>query len=196
FIASADERFGSITTLRRDGHIVKHIPWSVFKLSELDWSRVRDAAAILADSNAIQQYFSPERQPTLWRALPAIEELQTAWEAKCNNPRYAIYKPAITDSLSKLNKYYSRFDEKPGFILTLGKLFVIRNPNPPESLLTQFTVLYAYYKLTYIKLVWGGEKEQAEERAAHQENYTYFIFANLSFSVLFVLCLYKVNFSF
>ena len=48
FISSADERFGSITTLRRDGRVVKHIPWSAFKLSEVDWIRVRDAAAILA----------------------------------------------------------------------------------------------------------------------------------------------------
>jgi len=48
FIASADERFGSITTLRRDGRVVKHIPWAAFKLSEMDWCRVRDAAAILA----------------------------------------------------------------------------------------------------------------------------------------------------
>jgi hypothetical protein len=48
FIASADERFGSITTLRRDGRVIKHIPWSAFKLSDVDWIRVRDAAAILA----------------------------------------------------------------------------------------------------------------------------------------------------
>jgi hypothetical protein len=43
----------------------------------------------------------------LWRALPAIEELQTAWEAKCDNPRYATYQTAINDGLAKLNKYYS-----------------------------------------------------------------------------------------
>jgi hypothetical protein len=48
FIASADVRFGYITTLRRDGHVVKHIPWSAFKLSEADWTRVQDAMAILA----------------------------------------------------------------------------------------------------------------------------------------------------
>jgi hypothetical protein len=57
----------------------------------------------------------------LWRALPAIEELQTAWETKRDDPKYAIYKPAINDGLAKLNKYYSRFDEKPAFILALCK---------------------------------------------------------------------------
>jgi len=68
----------------------------------------------------IQHYFSPKRQPTLWRALPAIEELQTAWEAKRDNVRYAPYKTALTDGLNKLNKYYSRFDEKPNYVLSLG----------------------------------------------------------------------------
>jgi hypothetical protein len=56
----------------------------------------------------------------LWRALPAIEELQTAWEEKHDKPRYALYRAAINDGLTKLNKYYSRFDEKPSYILGLG----------------------------------------------------------------------------
>lgn len=73
------------------------------------------------DSNRVQQYFSSENVPTLWRALPAIEELQTAWEEKRDNPQYAIYKPAINDGLAKLNKYYSKFDEKPNYILSLSK---------------------------------------------------------------------------
>ena len=32
------------------------------------------------------------------------------------------------------------------------------------------TVLHPYYKLQYIKLAWGGEKEQAEEHAAGNRN--------------------------
>ncbi|KAF8874802.1 hypothetical protein BD779DRAFT_1420492, partial [Infundibulicybe gibba] len=150
FIATADKLHGPITTIRRNGRIVRRIPWSAFKLSNADWGRVLDARNILEDSNRIQQYFSAEKQPTLWRALPAMEELQTAWEDKCKDPRYALYKPAITDGLAKLNKYYSRFDEKPAFILAL--------------------VLHPYYKLTYIKLAWGGEKEQRAEREAGNPN--------------------------
>jgi hypothetical protein len=59
----------------------------------------------------------------LWRALPAIEELQTAWEEKRDDPQYSLYKPAIEDGLAKLNKYYSQFDEKPSYVLGLGKSF-------------------------------------------------------------------------
>ena len=45
---SADQMYGPITTLWRDNHLVKHIPWSAFKMVELDWMRVIDAHDILA----------------------------------------------------------------------------------------------------------------------------------------------------
>jgi hypothetical protein len=109
-------------------------------LNSADWERVVDVATILAvrpqqiycsiqsviaeqDANNIQQYFSAEKRPTLWRVLPALEKLQTAWEKKRDSSRYAIYRDAINDGLSKLNKYYSRFDEKPAYVLALGLFY-------------------------------------------------------------------------
>ncbi|KAF8198603.1 hypothetical protein BJ912DRAFT_845440, partial [Pholiota molesta] len=145
FIASADEIYGPITTLRRNGRLLKHIPWSAFKMLEDDWIRVIDARDILGDSNRIQQYFSSEKQPTLWQALPALEELQSAWEKKRDNEKYILYKPALEDGLAKLAKYYTRLDEKPSFVLAL--------------------VLHPYYKLAYIKLTWGGPEDQEKEIA-------------------------------
>jgi hypothetical protein len=47
-VGSADEMYGPITTLRRDNRLVKHIPWSAFKMVESDWMRVIDARDILA----------------------------------------------------------------------------------------------------------------------------------------------------
>ena len=142
FVSSADHRYGPITTIQCGGQIIKHIPWSAFEFSEKDWGRVKEAAEILAvrehclpfllklillwhckDSNQIQQYFSAEKRLTLWRALPAIEELQTAWEAKRDDERFLAYRTAINDGLAKLNKYYLRFDEKPAYILALGVSF-------------------------------------------------------------------------
>ena len=72
---------------------------------------------MIQDSNQIQQTFSAEKWPTLWRALPAIKELQTA---KHNNPKYSTYQTAINDGLTKLNKYYSRFNEKPAYVFALS----------------------------------------------------------------------------
>ncbi|GLB39419.1 hypothetical protein LshimejAT787_0605810 [Lyophyllum shimeji] len=142
FLSAADELFGPITTIRVDGRVSKHIPWSAFKLQESDWTRVIDAKEILADSNRIQQYFSSESEPTLWRVLPALEELQTHWEEKKDDPHYALYASALDAGLQKLKKYYLLLDTKPVFVLALA--------------------LHPYYKLAYIEHAWGGENEQQD----------------------------------
>ena len=123
FIQSAYTLYGPITTIRRNGHIKKKIPWSAFALTEGDWGRVADVRDILKDSNDIQELFSSEQQPTLWHTLPALEELQTAWEDKQTLPRFLLYQDAINTGLGKLQKYYSHIDTKPVFILSLGTFF-------------------------------------------------------------------------
>jgi hypothetical protein len=56
----------------------------------------------------------------LWRVLPALEELQTAWEEKIEDERFARFHTVIQDGLSKIGKYYSKLDEKPAFVMALG----------------------------------------------------------------------------
>jgi hypothetical protein len=53
--------------------------------------------------------------------LPALEELQSAWEKKRDAPKYVLYRDALADGLAKVGKYYSKLDEKPSFVLALGK---------------------------------------------------------------------------
>ena len=43
--------YGPITTLRRNNRLVKHLPWSAFKLADEDWARVVDARDILGVSS-------------------------------------------------------------------------------------------------------------------------------------------------
>ncbi len=50
FLTSADEMYGPVTTLRRNNRVVKHIPWTAFRLSDVDWIRVIDARDILGVS--------------------------------------------------------------------------------------------------------------------------------------------------
>jgi hypothetical protein len=107
------------------------------------------------DSNRIQQYFSAEKEPTLWRALPAIEELQTAWEAKCHKRSCALYHDTLDDGLKKIRKYYTRFDEKPAYIIALGECSSFLTSN-----YSSYVVLHPYFKLAYIKHAWGGAAEQ------------------------------------
>ncbi|KAG1749057.1 uncharacterized protein EDB91DRAFT_1040623, partial [Suillus paluster] len=150
FVNSADELFGPMTTIRRTGQAVKRIPWTAFSFKTTDWERINDAHAIISDANNIQHYFAHDRQPTLWRAIPALEELQTTWEAKSEAPRFSLYKDAIQRGLAKISKYYCRFDDKLVYVLAL--------------------VLHPYYKLVYIKMAWGGPDEQKTEHEAGNLN--------------------------
>jgi hypothetical protein len=50
FVATADQRFGPITTIRCNGRVEKQIPWTAFTMTDGDWRRVREAADILAVS--------------------------------------------------------------------------------------------------------------------------------------------------
>lgn len=77
------------------------------------------------DSNRVLHHFSADKHPSLYRALPALEDLQSAWESKLKDRRYEIYHDAIRDGLAKLMKYYCRFDEKPAYILALSKFYII-----------------------------------------------------------------------
>jgi len=48
FLTLADELYGPITTLRSNtNQVIKHIPWTAFKMVEQDWVRVVDAHDIL-----------------------------------------------------------------------------------------------------------------------------------------------------
>ena len=87
--------------------------------------------------------------------------MQSAWEKKRDAPKYVLYKDALTNGLEKLQKYYSRLDDKPSFVLALGMILF----SSVICINEIFSVLHPYYKLAYIKMAWGGPEEQAAEIA-------------------------------
>jgi hypothetical protein len=60
----------------------------------------------------VLHHFSADKLPTLYRALPALEVLQSAWEAKLKDPQFEIYHDVLKDGLAKIRKYYCKFNEK------------------------------------------------------------------------------------
>ncbi|KIK91265.1 hypothetical protein PAXRUDRAFT_149879 [Paxillus rubicundulus Ve08.2h10] len=42
FISSVDKLFGPITTIRRNGMVLKHIAWMAFMFKASDWECVND----------------------------------------------------------------------------------------------------------------------------------------------------------
>ncbi|KAG6814853.1 hypothetical protein H0H87_007008, partial [Tephrocybe sp. NHM501043] len=121
FLNGADELFGPITTLRKKGQIVKHIEWATFKLVDEDWACVGNTRDILTDANNIQQVFSSDKHPTLWRALPALKQLLSTWEKKKDDPHYALYIEALEAGIAKILKYYLMLDTKSAFMAWGGE---------------------------------------------------------------------------
>ncbi|KAG2131105.1 hypothetical protein BD769DRAFT_1355427 [Suillus cothurnatus] len=142
FINSADELFSPITTIQCSG-LTKHIPWSAFAFGSSDWDCVEDTCVIISVCSFLYQ-------PTLWHAIPAFKELKMVWEWKHNMPKYELYQVALQKGLERVNKYYQKMDEKCEYVLVL--------------------VLHPYYKLEYIKMTWGGHKEQEHECTANNLN--------------------------
>lgn len=95
----------------------------------------------------------------LWRALPALEELQSAWEKRRSNPKYGLYHNALTDGLEKLRKYYSRLDEKPSFVLALGKTFILS-----LNQMTDKPFKYSIHITNWLILNWLGVDLRSKPR--------------------------------
>ncbi|KAG6912135.1 hypothetical protein DXG01_017119, partial [Tephrocybe rancida] len=105
--------------LQKNGQVLRHIEWSAFKLLNNDWAHVTDVRDILADANNIQQVFSSDKHPTLWRALPGLKQLLSAWEKKKADPHYALHAKALEAGIAKILKYYLMLDQRPAFVLAL-----------------------------------------------------------------------------
>jgi hypothetical protein len=152
-----------MTVIRKNGRIVKKIPWMGFRLEQADWDRVLLCVHILADANLYQQVFSSEKSPTLYRAIPALESLCSKWELKAKDSRYKIYHSALASGISKLAKYYAKLSDSTAYVLGLG---MCGRVSLAAALLTHSTVLHPYYAFAYIDRMWDGEAEMERQ---HQE---------------------------
>ena len=91
-----------------------------------------------------------------------IEELQTRWETKRDDPRFESYANALQDGLDKILKYYTSFDNKPAFVLSLRKFTSLISRSGTSIL----AVLHPYYGFPYIAHQWGGDEERENNIAA------------------------------
>lgn len=96
FVTSADAMYGPITTLRRDNRLVKHIPWSAFKMSDRDWTRVIDARDILGVSSF---NFTSATTSNIFPSIRILIEFNSTFPLKSNQhsgvhfPLSKSYKP-------------------------------------------------------------------------------------------------------
>jgi hypothetical protein len=83
----------------------------------------------------VQQTFSNERTPTVWRIIPALEFLIKRWESMVEQHRFRDVKDAITQGVNNLQKWYRKVDN------TSSAYFICLGASPHACCLTQLTFL-------------------------------------------------------
>jgi hypothetical protein len=59
----------------------------------------------------VQQTFSNEHSPTVWRIIPSLEFLVKRWETMASQPRFRDVREAITEGVQNFKKWYQKVDE-------------------------------------------------------------------------------------
>jgi hypothetical protein len=69
----------------------------------------------------VQQTFSKERTPTVWRIIPSLEFLIKRWESMAEQHKFRDVKDAITNGVDNLKKWYRKVDNTlAAYFICLG----------------------------------------------------------------------------
>jgi len=117
----------------------------------------------------VLHHFSADQHPTLYHALPALEDLQSAWEDKLEDSRYELYHDALKDGLAKIKKYYCKFDEKPAYIISLGKCSVVSLYSISICLFSASPVLQAGLHQNCVGRIGGSSSRTCRGKPWRQE---------------------------
>jgi len=91
-------------------NLSKDRSYADYQLSKKDWDRLEVIHEVLREPSNVQQTFSSERTPTVWRIIPSLEFLIKRWESMVGQPRYRDVKKAITEGIQSLTKWYRKVD--------------------------------------------------------------------------------------
>lgn len=182
FIVTADARFGSITTIRKDG-VTKRIPWRAFRLTAADWNRVSQLIEILKvrryrDSERLSLTYVHARTHNVFNRyslsrsfLPCGERFQRLKGCRQHGKRRQQIQCTLCTHLG----FCWRWTSCASIIAVLisdhcifwQSVSTLHSSEHVQSLmiLLLLAVIHPYYKLRYIAQQWGAEKEQAEEIA-------------------------------
>lgn len=67
----------------------------------------------------MQQQFSSETSPTVWKVLPVIENFMQEWQDLAADNNYAALAPAINSGLKTTEKYFGKAMQSSAQIMNL-----------------------------------------------------------------------------
>ncbi len=129
-------------------------------LKSSDWEHVNDTRSILSDADSIQHLFHMKTsQPC---GMPSQHLKSSRLHGKGSVPRRSmtctrtlltVHFRSWASIIPSLTRKMSMFLLLVSFVLVLCDVIM----------LTNCLVLHLYYKLAYIKMAWGGAKEEKRE---------------------------------
>jgi hypothetical protein len=110
-----------------------------YRISEDEWDLLAMIQKVLAVCNStsrariytsyvcqaaanVQEAFSAEYYPTVWRILPLYEDFIAQWRALAEDPKMAILELAINAGIESVEKYYNKTDNSPAHIVSMCSL--------------------------------------------------------------------------
>jgi hypothetical protein len=67
----------------------------------------------------VQEQFSSEKEPSVWRVIPTYEALIRKWHTLSQNTRMAPLKSAYEAGILMLEKYYNKTENSAANIVSL-----------------------------------------------------------------------------
>jgi hypothetical protein len=91
-------------------------------MSRRDWERLENIRDALREPSHVQQTFSSERTPTVWRIIPSFEFLIRRWDTMANHVQHQALNEALNQGVRSLQKWYDRVDgsSSPAYFVCLG----------------------------------------------------------------------------
>ena len=110
-----------------------------YKISEGDWILLEKMHSILLEIATIQKQFSSEREATVWRILPALEQFLEQLNEFQNDSEYYVFLGALDKCIALVNKYYDKTDNSGVHIINLCMYNI-------------FIICYVYFFTTILQI--------------------------------------------
>jgi hypothetical protein len=90
-----------------------------YKFEEAEWATLALIKKVLQVAADIQEEFSAEYYPTVWRILPLYEQFLSRWRQYALDLDMIEFWPALEAAIESVEKYYNKSDNSPVNIVSL-----------------------------------------------------------------------------
>ncbi|KAF8799820.1 hypothetical protein BYT27DRAFT_7217371 [Phlegmacium glaucopus] len=104
-----DELDNALDASEQVPNLTKNRGYADLQLTKKDWDRLEVVCNVLREPSDVQQTFSNEHAPTVWRIIPSLKFLIKQWETMVTQPQYREVKDAIMEGVISFQKWYRKY---------------------------------------------------------------------------------------